>query len=157
MSLTDIKIKNQGFTIVELLIVVVVIAILAAITIVSYNGITTKANASAAKETASNVIKKVELYNGNKGSYPTTITALTASADSGEAYYIQSGSIKFTTGSPVANPDSSNGKNTVKFETCGTAAGVRITYWDFEKTGSDKTATMTAGDTSGTCTAVAGS
>jgi len=34
----------HGFTIVELLIVVVVIAILAAITIVSYNGITAKAN-----------------------------------------------------------------------------------------------------------------
>lgn len=35
--------KQTGFTIVELLVVVVVIAILAAITIVSYNGITTKA------------------------------------------------------------------------------------------------------------------
>ena len=33
---------NQGFTIVELLIVVVVIAILAAITIIAYNGITTR-------------------------------------------------------------------------------------------------------------------
>jgi prepilin-type N-terminal cleavage/methylation domain-containing protein len=36
---------DEGFTIVELLIVVVVIAILAAITIVSYNGITNRANA----------------------------------------------------------------------------------------------------------------
>ncbi len=36
--------KQQGFTIVELLIVIVVIAILAAISIVSYNGITTRAN-----------------------------------------------------------------------------------------------------------------
>jgi|GEM_PF-2201772 len=35
--------KQTGFTIVELLIVIVVIAILAAITIVSYNGITSKA------------------------------------------------------------------------------------------------------------------
>ena len=39
--------SNSGFTIVELLIVVVVIAILAAITIVSYNGITSNARASA--------------------------------------------------------------------------------------------------------------
>lgn len=38
--------KNNGFTIVELLIVVVVIAILAAITMVAYNGIQTKAKAS---------------------------------------------------------------------------------------------------------------
>jgi type IV pilus assembly protein PilA len=36
--------KQTGFTIVELLIVVVVIAILAAITIVSFNGIQARAN-----------------------------------------------------------------------------------------------------------------
>lgn len=38
--------KRAGFTIVELLVVIVVIAILAAITVVSYNGITTRANES---------------------------------------------------------------------------------------------------------------
>lgn len=36
--------NRQGFTIVELLIVIVVIAILAAITVVAYNGIQTRAN-----------------------------------------------------------------------------------------------------------------
>lgn len=39
--------KQAGFTIVELLIVIVVIAILAAITIVAYNGIQNRAKASA--------------------------------------------------------------------------------------------------------------
>ena len=43
------KRQTKGFTIVELLIVVVVIAILAAITIVSYNGIQARANDSAVK------------------------------------------------------------------------------------------------------------
>lgn len=40
--------KQTGFTIVELLIVVVVIAILAAITVVAYNGITERARVSSA-------------------------------------------------------------------------------------------------------------
>lgn len=53
--------KQTGFTIVELLIVVVVIAILAAITIVAYNGITNQAKSSALKSTASQAAKKVAL------------------------------------------------------------------------------------------------
>jgi prepilin-type N-terminal cleavage/methylation domain-containing protein len=50
---------QRGFTIVELLIVVVVIAILAAITIVSYNGISNRAKESAAQVNAAQVGKKV--------------------------------------------------------------------------------------------------
>ena len=51
--------KTEGFTIVELLIVVVVIAILAAITIVSYNGIQNRANDSAAKSEVSQNAKTI--------------------------------------------------------------------------------------------------
>ena len=42
--------NNQGFTLVELLIVVVIIAILAAITIVVYNGIQQRARDSRRAE-----------------------------------------------------------------------------------------------------------
>lgn len=51
--------KQTGFTIVELLIVVVVIAVLAAITIVAYNGIQNRAKESAAKSAASQSAKKI--------------------------------------------------------------------------------------------------
>lgn len=51
--------KQKGFTIVELLIVVVVIAILAAITIVAYNGIQNRAKESAAQSAASQAGKKI--------------------------------------------------------------------------------------------------
>lgn len=53
---------RPGFTIVELLIVVVVIAILAAITIVAYNGITGRAKSSAAQTAAETASKKVLVY-----------------------------------------------------------------------------------------------
>jgi prepilin-type N-terminal cleavage/methylation domain-containing protein len=53
---------NKGFTIVELLIVVVVIAVLAAITIVAYTGIQNRAKASAAETAASQVSKKLKVY-----------------------------------------------------------------------------------------------
>lgn len=53
---------SGGFTIVELLIVVVVIAILAAITIVSYNGIANRAKESAALSASSQAYKKMKSY-----------------------------------------------------------------------------------------------
>jgi len=54
--------RASGFTIVELLIVVVVIAILAAITIVSYNGITSQAKEAARKSDLATWKKKSEIY-----------------------------------------------------------------------------------------------
>ena len=120
MSFNNIRSKTEsqhGFTIVELLIVVVVIAILAAITIVSYNGITGRANASAAKTAAVSVQKKAELYasDGPTGQYPMTYSNLTTAA-SNTAYYLSG--VDFTT-NPATNPTISNGKTTVKFVTCG--------------------------------------
>ncbi|MGF2948217.1 prepilin-type N-terminal cleavage/methylation domain-containing protein [Microbacterium alcoholitolerans] len=61
---------TKGFTIVELLIVVVVIAILAAITIVAYNGISNTANDSAVQADLSNLARKVQLVHARTGSYP---------------------------------------------------------------------------------------
>lgn len=54
--------QKDGFTIVELLIVVVVIAILAAITIVAYNGIQDRAKSSASQSYASQMAKKLSVY-----------------------------------------------------------------------------------------------
>ena len=56
-----------GFTIVELLIVVVVIAILAAVTIMSYNGITARAQQSKISEDLTNLQKAILVARNNTG------------------------------------------------------------------------------------------
>lgn len=65
------KKQSKGFTIVELLIVIVVIGILAAITIVAYNGIQTRANNTTQINAASAYIKLFKLYYIQNGSLPT--------------------------------------------------------------------------------------
>ena len=53
--------QTKGFTIVELLIVIVVIAILATITIVAYNGIQNRANDTAIQSDLNNFAKSIQL------------------------------------------------------------------------------------------------
>lgn len=69
-------IKQRGFTLVELLIVIVVIAILAAITIIAYNGVTQKAHAVALQSDLSNGGTALRMYQGVNGVYPSTIDAV---------------------------------------------------------------------------------
>ncbi len=64
------KQKEHGFTIVELLIVVVVIAILAAITIVSYNGITEQSRRSQFLTGVNTYIKTLRAHEAANGDYP---------------------------------------------------------------------------------------
>ncbi len=62
--------KSLGFTIVELLIVVVIIGILAAIVIVAYNGVTQTAQQSAISSEVKQWVKLFEVYKATNGSYP---------------------------------------------------------------------------------------
>ncbi|MDB5165290.1 MAG: gspG [Candidatus Saccharibacteria bacterium] len=64
--------KQSGFTIVELLIVIVVIGILAAIVIVAYNGIQGRARDSRRTNDAASIIKALELYRIDYGQYPAS-------------------------------------------------------------------------------------
>ena len=63
--------KQQAFTIVELLIVIVVIGILAAITIVAYNGIQTRAKDTQIKDTAAKVAKAIQIWSINHDQLPS--------------------------------------------------------------------------------------
>jgi type II secretion system protein G len=62
--------KKSGFTIVELLIVIVVIGILAAIVVVAYNGITQQAKVSQANSELSNFKRAMLAYKATTGELP---------------------------------------------------------------------------------------
>lgn len=86
--------KQPGFTIVELLIVIVVIGILAAITIVAYNGMQQRARESTLKSDLANAAKKMATDNTLNGSYALTEGAVDGGkglqASSGTSYQFHS-------------------------------------------------------------------
>jgi prepilin-type N-terminal cleavage/methylation domain-containing protein len=130
MTLNRIKTmkKERGFTIVELLIVIVVIAILAAITIVAYNGVTNRANLSKAQTNAVSVQKVAEAYNADTGRYPGLTTDFTTGSTSTKL------PTAITVVSQATALTATSGPTTVTWAYVGssatTATGGRITYWD---------------------------
>lgn len=150
---TNKKFGSQGFTIVELLIVIVVIAILAAITIVAYNGIQNRANTTAAQSAANTISKKAEAYNADKGQYPVSTANFNAVNES----------TLTGTGITLGTPSSTNGKTTIRYEYCilgstapttsSTATGARITYFEWPSTlPASASAQMKLGDANGSAT-----
>lgn len=66
------KKSTSGFTIVELLIVIVVIGILAAITIVAFNGIQNRAENTKTTQAIASVAKALQLYRTDNNDYPAS-------------------------------------------------------------------------------------
>ncbi len=86
--------SQSGFTIVELLIVVVVIAILAVITIVAYNGIQNRAKDAATQTTVRQAVNKITIYHQDNSVYPASIAdaGLVASTNGIDVSYKTNGS-----------------------------------------------------------------
>lgn len=140
MKLKNIKSnKASGFTIIELLVVIIVIAILAAITIYQYNGITQRANTTSAKATASAVINKAEIYFTEKNVYPNEYKLLSTSAATTDSFYISG---LYQGNAAMTSKPSSNDTKTFTYHPCSyttgvapnqvtTYVGLGVVYWDF--------------------------
>lgn len=71
------KVRNQkGFTIMELMIVIVIIGILIAIAVPAYQNFRARAQATACKANQRTVQSAVGLYYADNGAYPATLGAL---------------------------------------------------------------------------------
>lgn len=98
--------RAYGFTVVELLIVVVVIAVLAAITIVTYNNVSHRARVSKVMATAKQVGQKVMVHQAEYGELPTSLEDVGVAGSQGDvllAYTVSSSEAWCVTASADGN------------------------------------------------------
>ncbi len=84
MSFSNVK-KVKGFTLVELLIVVIILAILAAIIVPQFSASTNDAKAAALQSNLSNIRSAIEFYYQEHGEYPGANLATGATCVNGAA------------------------------------------------------------------------
>ncbi len=66
--------KNKGFTLIEMLIVISILGILAAVVLPRFSSSSANSKANSHKYDRNNIDKQIESYYTNIGSYPTAMT-----------------------------------------------------------------------------------
>lgn len=114
--------NQKGFTIVELLVVIVVIGILAAIAVVSYGGIRERAHATSIQSELSQINKGLGMYKATYGAYPDTGSGNSYSCYDAEYWTLLSHLEEFMSSVPSAP--------------CGVVTGINDT-WVYSSNGSE--------------------
>ena len=118
---------KSGFTIVELLIVIVVIGILAAITIVAYNGVQNRSKTAAGQALANSIEKKAAAWAAVKGLYPTNAQLVAGDSTVPEAKLDTASSIT----TAALNSLNANNGNTVNYQGNCTSGGAYVGWYDY--------------------------
>lgn len=157
---------STGFTIVELLIVIVVIGILAAITIVAYTGIQARARDATMRNGAAEVAKALQILAINQGQTPTmagvgtTVAVSNGSCSGGNGGWVASGIYACTIEDMLASTKllpsgyisslppnrnyggTANGLFSMMYYPCGTNRG--ILFYSLESPTTDDTTNLNA-------------
>lgn len=98
--------KQQGYTIIEMIIVIAVIGTLAGIVAVSYNGVQLNGRDTERKSDTLSVKSQLEVYFNNNGTYPTSATMTNSDASTIAG---GSGILKGLGEEALVNPSASGG------------------------------------------------
>ena len=80
MRQTSLRNRQNAFTLVELLIVIIIIAVLAAIAIPKFSNSTTRSKESALRSNLKLVRNAVDLFRADTGLFPNNLAALSATS-----------------------------------------------------------------------------
>lgn len=140
--------QHTGFTIVELLIVIIVVAILATLTVVAFNGVQSRGKTSTSSANANLIAKKAALFNSVNSSYPSYCqfatntmapTGTTPTSGTGPGTCVAGGAavssevrlenVNMLTPAAMTATISVNG-TVIQYKRC-TTNGAQVTYHDF--------------------------
>lgn len=152
--MTSYSKNRMAFTIVELLIVIAVIAILAAITLVSYTSVQNRSMASSSQNLAEQIAKNLDAFKSVEGSYPTVSELINNNGDGTARNPVEAKlEVKSSVGSAAPTATGTlAGTNYVQYVPCATVGyGGTVNWYDYNNSRVTSASTEPSSISVGTC------